>query len=126
MTLKNNFWSMDIVGDVYSIKIYEISDINSGKLTVKISEATVDANLITQIENNISQWKNRFDIIEEEPKKTENYDHWIELWNDEYQEAFGSSFVQGAVSYDKSGGQRPRKIWSEVLVVPALNWSVST
>lgn len=126
MALKNNFWSIDIDGDVYSIKIYEIIGIKSGELTVQISEAAMDTDLITQMEKNISQWKNRFDMIEKEPKTTGKYDHWIELWNDEYQEAFGSSFVQGAVRYDKSGGQRPRKVWSEVTTVPKVNWIVRT
>ena len=124
ITLKNNFWSIEIDDGVYTIKIYEIGGTNAGKLTVKISEATIDANSITLIESNISQWKNRFDTVESEPENTGNYDHWIELWNNDYQTAFGSSFVQGTVTYDKSGGQRPRKVWSEVLTVPALNWNV--
>lgn len=124
--LKNNFWSIEIENGSYTIKIYEIGDIDAGKLSIRISEATLDDNFITLIESNVSQWKTRFDNVEKEPFRTGNYDHWIELWNNDYQTAFGSSFVQGKVTYDKSGGQRPRKQWSEVLTVPALNWNVKS
>lgn len=124
--IKNNFLSIDQKDGVYTLKVYEIDGVNLGKLTVKVSEANIDANSITQIEAKISQWNTRFDTIEKEPAQTGNYDHWIELWNNDYQTAFGSSFVQGAVTYEKKGGQRPRKIWSEVLSVPNLSWSVST
>ena len=48
------------------------------------------------------------------------------LENNDYAAAFGPSFIQGAVTYDKNGGQRPRKVWSEVISVPALTWNVST
>lgn len=126
MAIKNNFWSMDVDGETYIIKVYEIGGIKNGKLTVNVSEAKIDANSISQIEANILQWKTRFDDIEKEPGKTGSYDHWIELWNNDYQTAFGPSFVQGAVTYDKNGGQRPRKVWSEVIVVPALSWRVSS
>lgn len=124
--IKNNFWSIDIAGGVYIIKLYEIGNLNAGKLMVNVRQANIDANMITQIENNISQWKNRFDTVEKEATKTENYDHWIELWNNDYQTAFGSDFAQGAVTYDKNGAQRPKKVWSEVFSVPVLNWSIST
>lgn len=124
-TIKNNFWTIDIEDSVYTVRIYEIGGKKNCKLVVKVSEAKLDADSITQIESNITQWKNRFDIIEQEALQTGNYDHWIEIWNNDYQSAFGPSFVQGDVIYDKNGGQRPRKIWSEVFSVPALNWCVN-
>ena len=124
--IKNNFWAIDIENGKYTIKVYEIGGTNNGKLVVNISEAQIDANSISLTETNISQWKSRFENLEKEPKKTGNYDHWIELWNNDYAAAFGPSFIQGAVTYDKNGGQRPRKVWSEVISVPALTWNVST
>lgn len=125
-TIKNNFWTVDIENGKYTIKVYEIGGTNNGKLVVNISEAQIDSNSISTTEKNISQWKSRFESIEKEPKKTGNYDHWIELWNNDYVTAFGPSFVQGSVTYDKNGGQRPRKVWSEIVSVPALTWSLST
>ena len=124
-SIKNNFWTVDIKNGEYTIKVFEIIGTNNGKLVISISEAQIDANVISCMDANISQWKIRFESLEKEPKKTGNYDHWIELWNNDYASAFGPSFVQGAVTYDKNGGQRPRKVWSEVVSVPALTWSVS-
>lgn len=124
--IKNNFWTVDIVDRKYTIKVYEIGGVNNCKLVVNISEAQIDANSISLTETNISQWKRRFESLEKEPKKTGSYDHWIELWNNDYATAFGPSFVQGSVTYDKNGGQRPRKVWNEIVSVPALTWSMST
>ena len=123
-SIKNNFWTIDIENGEYTIKVFEISGTNNGKLVISISEAQIDANILSLIDTNISQWKIRFESLEKEPKKTGNYDHWIELWNNDYASAFGPSFVQGSVTYDKNGGQRPRKVWSEVVSVSTLNWSV--
>lgn len=124
--IKNNFWSIDITSGVYTIKVYEIGSIAAGKLSITVKEASIDRNILVQTESNIKQWHNRFDAVWKSPSQTGNYDRWIELWNNDYVTAFGSSFVQGTVTYDKNGGQRPRKIWSEVLSVPALTWSTST
>lgn len=125
-TIKNNFWTINIEGGKYTIKVYEIVGTNNCRLVVNVSEAQIDTNSISLIETKISQWKSRFESVEKEPKKTGSYDHWIELWNNDYQTAFGPTFIQGSVTYDKNGGQRPRKIWSEVISVPKLSWSVST
>jgi hypothetical protein len=124
--IKNNFWSVDITGNQYTIKVYEILGKRGGKLAVQVSEADINHNSIVQIEGNILQWEHMFDNVEKDPANTGNYDHWIELWNNDYQTAFGPSFVQGAVNYDEGKGQRPKKAWSEVFTVPALNWRVST
>ncbi|WP_026503952.1 DUF262 domain-containing protein [Butyrivibrio sp. NC3005] len=120
--IKNNFWTIDIDDGKYSIRVYEFGGIKNCKFAVNVSEAQIDTNSIALSEKNVLQWKSKFESLEKEPKKIGNYDHWIELWNNEYQTAFGSSFVPGNVTYDKYGGQRPRKIWSEVIVVPALSW----
>ena len=125
-TIKNNFWTIDIAGGKFTVKVYEISGIKNCKLIVNVSEVQIDTNSISLTEKNLSQWKSKFEALEKEPKKTGSYDHWIELWNNDYQTAFGPSFIQSSVSYDKNGGQRPRKVWSEVISVPTLNWSVST
>lgn len=124
--IKNNFWTIDIESGKYTVKVYEISGVKNCNLIVNVSVTQIDVNSISLIETNISQWKSRFDNLENEPNKNGSYDHWIELWNNDYQTAFGPSFIQGSVSYDKKGGQRPRKVWSEVISVPALNWRVST
>ena len=124
--IKNNFWTIDIESGKYTVKVYEISGVKNYNLIVNVSETQIDVNSISLIETNISQWKSRFDNLENEPNKNGSYDHWIELWNNDYQTAFGPSFIQGSVSYDKKGGQRPRKVWSEVISVPVLNWRVST
>lgn len=123
--IKNNFWSIDIDGGVYTIKVYELGGLNNGKVIINISEANIDVHSISLIKDNIKQWERRFDEIEKDPKKNGNFDRWIELWNDEYQAAFGTSSVQGAVNYDRHGGQRPKKVWSEVFPVSALTWRLS-
>ena len=127
-SIKNNFWSIDISKGQYIIKVYEyeIDGIKDGKLSIHIKEARIDQNILIQTENSIKQWDSRFDTVLKSPTKTGNYDQWIELWNDDYITAFGGSFAQGAVIYDKNGGQRPRKIWSEIMQVPSLVWSGST
>jgi hypothetical protein len=125
-TIKKNFWTIDKTGEKYTVRIYEKAGTRNGKLLVNVSTANIDAGSISNTESNIAQWRNRFDIVEREPFQTGNYDHWIELWNNDYQSAFGQSFVQGNVTYDKSGGQRPRKNWNEVLPVPSLTWSVTS
>ena len=124
--INNGFMSMDISNGDYTMKVYEISGINAGKVCVTVKEAKLDAVVLAQADSNMKQWRNRFDSILEAPSVTGNYDRWIELWNDDFITAFGTSFVQGAVTYDKTGGQRPRKYWSEVLLVPALSWNVNT
>ncbi len=124
--LKNNFWSIDINNGTYTIKVYEIRGISAGKLSIIISEAIIDKNTLNQAENNVKKWQNKFGEVENSPFKMGNYDCWIELWNNEYVEAFGSSFEQNGITYDKKEGQRPKKKWSEVLSVPTLTWSTST
>ena len=127
-TIKNNFWTITSDGGKYTIKVYEIAGTNNCRLVVNVSEAQIDTDTISQIETYISQWKDKFEAVEKEPKETGNYDHWIELWNNDYETAFGDTFIQEQKpdKYDRSGGQRPRKIWSKIISVPALNWSVST
>lgn len=125
-TIKNNFWTIDIEGGKYTVKVYETGGIKSGKLVLNVSEAQIDTNSIFLIETKIAQWRRGFESIEKEPEKTGSYDHWIEIWNDDYKTAFGTTSIQGSVTYDKKGGQRPRKVWSEVIVVPALSWSRSS
>lgn len=122
----NGFMSMDICDGNYTMKVYEISGINAGKVCVTVKEAKIDAVVLAQADSNMKQWCKRFDDILKSPSETGNYDRWIELWNDDFKTAFGSSFIQGAVAYDKTGGQRPRKYWSEVLTVPALSWKMNT
>lgn len=125
-SLKNNFWSIDKSDGKYIIKIYQIEGIREGKLSVHIKESCIDQDILIRTENSIKQWRSRFEAVLESPTVKGNYDQWIELWNDDYLTAFGSSFVSDAVIYDKSGGQRPRKYWSEIMKVPELTWSIST
>lgn len=121
--VKNSFLSMKGAKGVYKLSIYELGAAGSGKVQVNINEAELDQSTIAQVEADIQKWKGLFDEIKAHPKEASNYDRWIELWNNDYITAFGDSFCLGAAVYEKSGGQRPRKIWSEIFDIPALSWS---
>lgn len=131
-TIKDNFFSIDISNGVYTIKIYEIDSINAGKLSVKVKEANIDENIIEQTKNSIENWNKRFIALLNSPKKTGNFNKWIELWYDDYKTAFdfdglNTSLSQEEVTeYNHGGKTRPQKFWHKVWEVPNLIWKKST
>ena len=120
--IKNQFLSIDFMQGEYKLSIYELGDVRSGKIVVNIQEATIDKNTLEQVEAEIKRWKTLFTEVKEYPKIDSNYNKWIELWNDEYEMAFGNEFNLGTATFEKQGGQRPRKIWSEIFDIPSLAW----
>lgn len=120
--IRNNFWSVDISNGIYTIKVYEVGSLNKGKVSIIIREASLDRNILINADNNIIEWTDRFNIILKSPIDVGNYDKWIELWNNDYDTAFGNTKDLNGVIYDTKGGQRPRKIWSNTQSVPVLSW----